>query len=262
MRTILRRIKFCFNIADDFSSFLSLVRAYFVFSLYIRQGDSGRQKLQSQDTFHVSLNLNNVSSDIHMRVQDMVIFFEIFEEGVYDQEILIDSKDWIIDLGANIGLSANYFHAHLDDYDSILCVEPSHQNLPLLQENTKSIQRININKAAIDIYAGSAHFNDSEFGHLSKVDIESESDYTIDVVTIDSLIKANNIKSVGLIKIDIEGKEYEIMSGDTAWLSIVKNMVIEIHDMDFEKELDTTMESYNFSKKRIKEDIFWYSIVR
>ena len=49
---------------------------------------------------------------------------------------------------------------------------------------------------------------------------------------IDSLMKMFNIKSIDLMKIDIEGAEKELFSdkSDLNWLSSVKSYVIELHD--------------------------------
>jgi len=259
MKTILKRLAFCYSISQNWISFFRLINAYLKFSILIRQGAKGRQKLQNQQSFTIQTKINGSRREMKIRVQDMVIFYEIFEELVYQNQLAIDDKDWIIDLGANVGFSAIYFHHYIPTYKSIICVEPSKQNIPLLSFNTKAISYLIIRKEGIDTYDGEANFSDSEFGHLSKVEDGKASDYIINVRTLSTLIREHDIKSIGLLKIDIEGKEEAILHDNVEWLSIVKNIVIEIHDFEFEKVLDQIMVTNGFQKEVIKEDIFWYT---
>ncbi len=45
-----------------------------------------------------------------------------------------------------------------------------------------------------------------------------------------SLFKKMDIKNIDLIKIDVEGSERAIFSGDLNWLQMVNHILIEIHD--------------------------------
>lgn len=258
MKRILSRLKFCWLISNDLASSLYLMKAYFLFSFHIRRGQKGRDYLNGQHTTTIRINLHKKVVELEMRIQDIVIFLEVFEERVYDQGLTENISDWIIDLGANIGLSALYFHHQLGKQSQILCVEPSRQNLPLLKTNTKRISNIIIERSAVDSKEGTVHFNDSKFGHTSKIDDQSNSTYTVETMTMNTLLTQYNISSVGLLKIDIEGKEIDILTTQNSWLEKVKNLVIEIHDEAFKSELDRIMLSYNFKKHIIKNDIFWY----
>jgi hypothetical protein len=48
-------------------------------------------------------------------------------------------------------------------------------------------------------------------------------------VRLDTLIKRSGLEKVNLIKMDIEGAEYPVLTDPTLDLSKVENMVVEVH---------------------------------
>jgi beta-galactosidase beta subunit len=48
------------------------------------------------------------------------------------------------------------------------------------------------------------------------------------IVSVDTLIRENNLQTIDFAKIDIEGAEAEVFS-ETGWLSITKNIAMELH---------------------------------
>jgi FkbM family methyltransferase len=70
----------------------------------------------------------------------------------------------------------------------------------------------------------------------SSVYLNGENRETIQLKSIVDFIKTNNIKQIDLIKINIEGGEYELLESliDNGCISIFKNMQIQFHDFLFE----------------------------
>ncbi|TRX34831.1 FkbM family methyltransferase [Flavobacterium sp. ZT3R18] len=70
----------------------------------------------------------------------------------------------------------------------------------------------------------------------SSVYLNGENKETILIKSIVDFIKTNNVKQIDLIKINIEGGEYELLESliDNGCISIFKNIQIQFHDFLFE----------------------------
>jgi FkbM family methyltransferase len=70
----------------------------------------------------------------------------------------------------------------------------------------------------------------------SSVYLNSENKETIQLKSIVDFIETNDIKKIDLIKINIEGGEYELLESliDSGSISIIKNIQVQFHDFLFE----------------------------
>lgn len=70
----------------------------------------------------------------------------------------------------------------------------------------------------------------------SSVYLNGENKETIQLKSIVNFIKTNNTEKIDLIKINIEGGEYELLESliDSGYISIIKNIQVQFHDFLFE----------------------------
>ena len=57
----------------------------------------------------------------------------------------------------------------------------------------------------------------------------------IDCLTLDEFVKRNNISSVDLLKVNIEGAELEMIRGMNDSVGIIRNIAVSCHDFLFEE---------------------------
>mgnify|MGYP003978902101 FL=1 len=64
---------------------------------------------------------------------------------------------------------------------------------------------------------------------------------------MNKILSRHNLKVIDFLKIDIEGSEFDLLNRDTAWLSTVKKIAMEVHP-EFGKveNLKTKLESEGF----------------
>jgi len=83
----------------------------------------------------------------------------------------------------------------------------------------------------------------------------------INVITIDEIIKSNNLEKINLLKIDVEGFEYDVLLGCQIAFeqNKIQKIICEIHS-DFlkaknfdEKQIYTLLESNGFQIMKIQE---------
>jgi len=149
---------------------------------------------------------------------------EIFIDKIYKQELKEDP--YIIDCGANIGMSVIYMKQHFPKAE-IIAFEPDETNFDLLTRNIKSFgySGVSLRKEAVWNEETMLPFsNDGSMG--SKVEIGSESK-TREVKAIRLKYLLN--RQVDFLKIDIEGAESVVLPDIADKLNFVRNMFLEYH---------------------------------
>jgi FkbM family methyltransferase len=151
-------------------------------------------------------------------------------EDIFAQEIYkfksSDSSPLIIDCGANIGLSLVYFKLHYPK-SRIVAFEPNPNVLEVCHSNIKSF---NLKDIALHNHA---LWNEEKTILLEcdKADgsfiSEQSSTDTIEVKSVKLSDYIN--EPTELLKIDIEGAEYEVLKESEPKLNLVKNIFIEYH---------------------------------
>jgi FkbM family methyltransferase len=151
-------------------------------------------------------------------------FKEIFVDEIYKQ--VLPANPYIIDCGANIGLSVIYLKHHHPDAE-ILAFEPDDKNFKLLEKNVRSfkLENVQIKKEAVWIENTTIQFA-NEGSMSSRIDAES-SGGTVDVKAV--RLKDFIDRPVDFLKIDIEGAEFQVMKDISSQLRFVDNLFLEYH---------------------------------
>lgn len=152
---------------------------------------------------------------------------ELLEEEIY----FFKSKNktpFIIDCGCNIGLSILYFKKIFPNSE-IIGFEPDELNHAIAQKNIEEneLKNVNLIKKAIWVKDEELNFSTGN-GQGSSIDINATS--TVQAVALKSYLT----REIDLLKIDIEGAEYEVMQSVKSDLDSVKNIFVEYHGNDNE----------------------------
>jgi len=174
----------------------------------------------------------------------------IYETGTWEPEITSLIKKYVpaggtfVDIGANIGFHSLFAASVIGPTGKVLSFEP----LPRLQEQLRqSIERndysnIEIKPVALGTIAGTATLSlvEENIGASSIQDVVGDravgSMVTVPVQTLDSY--QEELSRLDLIKIDIEGSEYEALRGGENVLCRFKPVIIlefspHVYEKDF-----------------------------
>lgn len=151
-------------------------------------------------------------------------FKEIFVDEIYKQEL--PAKPYIIDCGANIGLSVIYMK-HLYPDAEILAFEPDEQNFNLLERNVRSFGFTDVVLKQEAVWVEDTILNFSSEGSMSSK-IETRDN------AVGTAVKATRLKNylnrkIDFLKIDIEGAEFEVLKDIRENLHFVNNLFLEYH---------------------------------
>lgn len=151
---------------------------------------------------------------------------EIFERKIYEFKADTE-KPYIIDCGANIGLSVCYFK-NLYPKSEILAYEPDPKIFHVLKDNIENLKFENVKlfQKAIWINNDGVEFN-LEGGFSGRIP-KSKEEFNIVKVESQSL-RDLLTRDVDFLKIDIEGAENTVIFDIEDKLHLVKNIFIEFH---------------------------------
>ena len=160
---------------------------------------------------------------------------EIFSENCYYLELEKDSPV-IVDLGAHIGMTVLYFKMLFPEA-AITAYEPIPANFALLKKNVEENQLENVTlvQAAVAPKGGQIILQEPVgIGAWSSgagiipggwKGVQTNKQIKVEAVGIQEIIE----QPVDLLKMDIEGMEYEVIRNMGARIRNVKKMIVEVH---------------------------------
>ena len=188
----------------------------------------------------VCVDMRFLGSHLSMRIDDsdIRVFKQIFVDNEYDSLNLPETANTIVDLGANIGLSALFF---LKKYPNahIIAVEPDTVNFEFMKRNLEDYSNhVALLQAAIWPSDGVVSFVEHDesneglgaWGYRTETLTEG-AEASVSAISIPTLMNQFSMDFIDILKVDIEGAEYELFEKDyESWLDKVGLIIIETHD--------------------------------
>jgi FkbM family methyltransferase len=163
--------------------------------------------------------------DLRLHTADVILYANI----MLDQEYAFEypaSPNLIIDAGAHIGLSAVWFARRFPNA-TIIAVELEPSNFALLEANVRRLPQVHPVHAALWPISGSVAIADPKDGNWA---YRATAGQGVSAVSVPDLMERYNIERIGLLKLDIEGSECEILGASSPWIDRVDMIVAELHD--------------------------------
>jgi FkbM family methyltransferase len=172
------------------------------------------------------ININNNTEPTYIN------YIEFFIDKIYDKYLKRRDLGVVIDVGANIGLWAEYIRL-TSKYKKIYAIEPNVKALEILRNSFKDPSKVEIVDRAMSKSDGELDFYiDTENSTISSVANYGSltSSYKVKSISFKSFIKEYGIDRVGLLKVDIETGEYDLFDSlDSEDFSIIDNILVEYH---------------------------------
>lgn len=151
-------------------------------------------------------------------------------------ELISKTEIVVLDVGANIGLHSLFISKIVKEGSKIFAFEPCSSTFDILTSNISlnKVEKIVFpQKIALTNYTGVGFIQDSteiqSMGDVfNQVVAESKSDdkETVDAFTLDDWMQKNSIDKIDLIKVDIEGGEFNFLLGAQESIAKYKPLII------------------------------------
>jgi len=161
---------------------------------------------------------------------DVAIFDQVFLHGDYDIDFKFHPLT-IVDAGAHIGLFSVLMKNKFPDA-RVICIEPDKSNYETLTKNLSGYTKVQTVQAGLWNKITQLELVDRyNAGHSALTVRENAEHGTIPGVTIASLMEKFGLKTIDVLKIDIETSEKRVfLENYEIWLPKVRMIIIELHD--------------------------------
>jgi FkbM family methyltransferase len=168
---------------------------------------------------------------IRKNTTDAKVFRSIFLFNEFGLPIKISPK-LIIDAGAYTGISSLYYSLKYPQA-KIVAIEPEDANFEILKKHTEKLSNVIAIKAGVwhkDAFLKFVDKNAEEWSFQVE-EVSASEKYDVEAITIDAVLKKTGFDRIDILKLDIEGSEKELFSGNCDdWMDKVNIIVIELHD--------------------------------
>jgi len=172
---------------------------------------------------------SKIKVDIGECIGSELYYFREFERDTYEviQKLMVNGKCFF-DIGGNIGLISLMVNQICSGDVEIHIFEPAPDNFESLKDNIKinGIDNAILNNVAVSSENGTTLeiniYEDQGYNSVYKLDrVPFKSKVEVSVLSIDGYIEKQQIRpdTIELIKIDVEGHEYNVLKGASRLLT-------------------------------------------
>ena len=158
---------------------------------------------------------------------------EIFEKKIYEFNTT-SSSPVIIDCGANMGVSVLYFSKRFPNA-KIIAFEPDQTVLPYLEKNITSQNLNNVEVYKKGVWTEEtkiSFYTDNGLGGRIGIEYHNQEPIKIETVRLKDFLD----QPIAMLKIDIEGAEFEVLKDCEELLHNVKHIFLEYHSFYNEEQ--------------------------
>ena len=159
-------------------------------------------------------------------------------EGALATRMMIEVKegDCVWDVGANIGHYTHRFSRIVGTSGRVIAFEPSPTNASHLRDAVEGLANVTVMQCALSDRneRGGLIQGDDKIGATSHVVSGDEADIEaaeVELYTAQSIVESGRSSVPNVVKIDVEGHEFEVLRGFDELLSnpALRDMFIEVH---------------------------------
>jgi FkbM family methyltransferase len=219
-----------------------------------------RRPVASRET---TLRFHDITLMIDTSRAELISYWEVWHEHIYDSipGFCPHDAECVIDVGANIG-SFCLYQTMKKRAKLLIAYEPSVTVSQRLIRNLElnGVKNVRVINAAVGESCGEAEFIELGMSINSRVAQGGERGTSlVKTLTLDSSIESLGLRTVGLLKIDTEGYEIQVLKGAPMTLSRTERVVIEIHRELDRNEIQNLLWARAFKFVARKGNLLFYS---
>ncbi len=162
---------------------------------------------------------------------DLGVLSHFTKEGYRIEDSEAGRVETILDAGANIGDETARFRIHHPGAE-IIAVEADPENFAILERNCAGCEKVSAVLGAVWDRDGELTLQRESGSPETSAVGEGQGGTRVRAYSILALMRMRKWDRIDVLKLDIEGAEHQLFSGDTAWLDKVNALIFEIPDAE------------------------------
>lgn len=178
--------------------------------------------------------------------------------GTYEREKvallhrLLGPKSVFVDVGAHAGYFSLVAARTVGQDGAVVAIEPDARNIQRLRDHIalNCLTNVAVHEAAAGASNGWARFQSSHSSYQGRLSGEG---VPMQVVTLDTAV-ASTHRRVDLIKIDVEGAEYDVLQGTSLLLRRDRPvLLLATHSVDLRRKCEDLLASHGYLTNRLTD---------
>jgi FkbM family methyltransferase len=167
--------------------------------------------------------------ELQTRPREDFVFYGTYIAGQYDA-LELQEGDIVLDAGANIGDYAIQASRRVGSSGIVLAVEPDPDLIPYIEHNLtrNGCHNVKVIQCALGTPGQARLERKSDGGTVANQVSRDGSGPLVTVRSIAEVLDGAGVETLSVLKLDIEGAEFEVLSGYTG-LSGVRLVAVELH---------------------------------
>jgi FkbM family methyltransferase len=262
-KPLLRAAAGCWQAARGFSEHRALAG-------YMARHALGRAGVGFQGHRACALRLGGLELHLRPGCGELCLYQEIFRDRVYERHPAFALRaGWcVIDCGANIGMFS--LRAARAGCAQVFALEPDPETFARLALNLERNRATAVTaiRSAAGRALGRAAFTRSEVSTLGHLALPGDcpeqsaaiapSEVVVDVTTLAELFDRYAIRTVHLLKLDVEGAEPEALEGARPVLERIERIVMEHHGAERLAACEWLLRQYGFVRVALVPPAYAY----
>jgi FkbM family methyltransferase len=150
-----------------------------------------------------------------------------------------EDGDTVVEVGGHIGVHTLTIRENITSQGELYVFEADPENYSLLNHNLSQNNFSDVysyNKAVFDDREEIKIFRNEGNTGASSVKRDLEDHYSVSCIRLSEFLNENSLEHVDLLKLDVEGAEYEIIRDVECCLDRIDQIVVELHSRDLSRE--------------------------
>jgi FkbM family methyltransferase len=156
---------------------------------------------------------------------------EAYEPFMKDVLKRLGEGDVFVDVGAHVGKYSFYASRLVGDSGLVIAIEPHPKNMKNLKKGIRLNGLFNVVtvQKACSNYRGSGFLREDRLSAKHEL-AQKTTELRVDVDTVDNILHTLRIKTVDMVKIDVNGYEYQVLQGMRKAISEFKpQLIVEVN---------------------------------
>ncbi|HNU72129.1 MAG TPA: FkbM family methyltransferase [Thermodesulfobacteriota bacterium] len=137
-----------------------------------------------------------------------------FEQDMVLYRALVRPGDRVLDLGANVGVYTISAAQRVGSQGRVVAVEPARSTFELLSKSAAGFPMVAPLNVAVGEQSGWGNMAfDNNGPEMNRVILNQENSEAVEITTVDALAERLGIDAFDIIKIDVEGSEFNMLKG-------------------------------------------------
>jgi FkbM family methyltransferase len=200
------------------------------------------RRVESSGSGELVLNFKRAKLCLGRGAGELYAYVEIFVDDDYELSRLTidDSGEAIVDVGANIGVFS-LAAAQRFPRSPIYSLEPGAAPFGRLVRNVNLNGATAIHPLNAAAWSACGFVNFSENSATTVASVANDGETPVEAITLDALCQRYAIARLGLLKIDVEGAEMEVLRGGSEALIVTERVVVECHSASLASEVEALL---------------------